>query len=305
MVAYLLIVAGSPVPWEFSLEVDTEVAELRLQPDMETRWLIDGAVVCSRTRLQLPEIYRLPSGGLCGSRAWAGWRITQPEQVLLLRGGAAVVMEFVDGRLAASLRSETEESLGTVSVTGVLEGVELGSAINLIWPLDALPVAGFPFTGATTIGRAVSWSDPRMLRGGRVAVYSADQSADQRTLVDEAELMLGDQVQLGDESSDIWPKGFVRFTDREDQGPLQVVAFGRADSLKISRYGDNGYDFRPDYLSKLATDPGVAFWGSLLVGFIGLVVNLAGFTSEGMVRADREHLGRYRYLRWLLKYSDS
>jgi hypothetical protein len=184
----------------------------------------------------------------------------------------------------------------------VLEGVELGSAVNLIWNGDSAPATTFPFAGTTTLGRAVSWSDPRMLRNGKVSVYSADQSADQRTLVDEATLMLGDQVQLGDVAAGIWPKGFIRRSDQPDKGPLQVVAFGRADSLKIARYGDSGYDFKPDYLSKLASHPGIAFWGSLLAGYIALVINLLQFAEEKVVSADGRRSGRYRYLRWLLKY---
>ena len=117
-----------------------------------------------------------------------------------------------------------------------------------------------------------------MLRGGTVSIYTADESADKRTLVDETTLMLGDQVRLGDaDGGESLPKGFVRISAADDV--MRVVAFGRADRLRIDRYGESGYELKPGRFRKLASDPSVAFFGSLLAAYMTLILALQPFAD--------------------------
>ncbi|MGI9328832.1 MAG: hypothetical protein ACR2PZ_26690 [Pseudomonadales bacterium] len=298
LLLFILYVAIAPSVWEFGLEVETEVAQVDFQPDSRTRWRIDGATLCSRADLALPKKFRLAdSRNRCGSRTWQGWQIDAPEQVIEIRGGSTALLESSGSGLSMSLRSE-ESSLGALSVVGLFDDVMAGDALNLVWqPNDSASIS-FPFSGTTTLGRAVSWSDFRMLRSGTVAVYTSDESADQRKLVDQATLMLGDQVQLAANSTDVWPKGFINLAQGSEV--MQVVAFGRADSLSIERFGDSGYRYKPGYLTKLASDPWIAFWGSLLLVCMTLIPGLLPFV-EGELVSKELVPDRYRFVRWLLR----
>lgn len=302
-VGFILYRLVMPSKWEFSIEAATEVAEVSLPPGTETRWLVDGAVVCSRGALELPETYRVPfAESPCGSRAWQAWRPTDPEQVLRLNGGSTVMLQLrAAGGFAMSIRAADGESLGGYSVVGVAEDVELGSAVNLIWPEIPKQSLTLPFSGATTLGRAVSWADTRILHGGHVVVYTADESADKRKMVDEAALMLGDQVRLGEPGPGrAWPKGFVRVAAGGQV--MQVVAFGRAGSLRIERFGESGYDFKPGAIRAMAADPAISFWGSILAAYMTLILSLQPFVGGADNEASEpgsatEYLRRFN--RWL------
>lgn len=280
-IGFVLWRAAVPAEWEFSIEAETEVAEIRLKPQTRTQWQVDGVVICTRGDLGLEEGFRLDrSQSPCGSRAWRAWRIPAPEQVIELNGDSAVSLNVrPEGGLAMSLRAAESKSLGTFSVVGIVEDVALGEAINLIWTEIPAQSLTFPFSGATTLGRAVGWSNVGMLRSGVVSVYTADESADKRTLVDETNLMLGDQIRLGDTArTESWPKGFARVSSDDDV--MRVVAFGRADSLRIERYGESGYDLKPGRFRKLVSDPTVAFLGSLLAAYMTLILALQPFVSD-------------------------
>jgi len=280
-IGFLLWRAVVPAVWEFSIEAETEVAEIRLRPQTRTQWQVDGVVICARGDLDLDDAFRLDrSQSPCGSRAWRAWRIPAPEQLLELDGNSAATLNLrPEGGLAMSLRAAEGKSLGTLSVVGVVEDVALGDAINLIWTeVPAQPLT-FPFSGTTTVGRAVGWSNIGMLRSGTVSIYTADESADKRTLVDETNLMLGDQIRLGGAAAnESWMKGFARILPADDV--MRVVAFGRADSLRIERYGESGYDLKPGRFRKLASDPTVAFLGSLLAAYMTLILGLQPFVGD-------------------------
>jgi hypothetical protein len=298
-VVFLLSRWLAPDEWEFALEVETDVATVEFKGEGLTQWRVDGAILCSSGAFVLPEIYRFQDPReVCGGRRWSGWRLDHPEQVLTLAGGTTAMLESANGRLSMSLRTEGP-SLGEFSVVGVVEPVVLGNALNLFWDLSSTGTAlTFPFSGATTLGRAVNWSQPGLLRSGTVAVFTADESADSRTQVDEAELMLGDQVRLaGDAEQHVWPKGFLSVSE---SGSLAAVAFGRADSLSIDRYGESGYDFRPGFLARLGGDPLIAFWGSMLVAYMTVIFALIQILDERPVsRADMASR-----LRWLMRYRE-
>lgn len=280
-IAFVLWRALVPAEWEFSIEAETEVAEVTLMPRARTQWQVDGVVLCARGNLELDDEFRLDnSASPCGSRAWRAWRVPAPEQVIELHGDLAVALSLrPDGGLAMSLRAIDDASLGTFSVVGVVDDVPLGTALNLIWPEIPAQSLTFPFSGATTLGRAVGWSNVGMLRSGTVSIYTSDESADKRTLVDETNLMLGDQIRLGDaEAGGAWPKGFARILPGDDV--MRVVAFGRADSLRIDRYGESGYELKPGRFRKLVSDPAVAFLGSLLAAYMTLIITLQPFIDD-------------------------
>ena len=278
-IGFVLWRALVPAEWEFSIEAQTEVAEISLPPQARTQWQVDGVVLCDRGNLELPDEFRMGSSASpCGSRAWRAYRVPAPEQVLELGGAASVTLNRLpEGGLAMSLRAAEDQTLGTFSVVGIADDVPLGEALNLIWMEIPAQSLTFPFSGATTLGRAVGWSNVGMLRAGTVSIYTADESADKRTLVDETTLMLGDQIRLGDASGS-WPKGFARVSAGDDV--MRVVAFGRADRLRIDRYGESGYELKPGRFRKLASDPRVAFFGSLLAAYMTLILALQPFVDS-------------------------
>ncbi|MBK1730777.1 hypothetical protein [Thiococcus pfennigii] len=308
IVAFILFAGGQlvlPTKWEFSVEVATQIVEIQLPRGTETRWQVDGAVLCARERLDLPDDSRVTSGANpCGSRTWQAWRFEEPEQVVRLDGDLAVMLQTnPGGGFAISLRANHAGSVGTFSIVGLIEDAALGPAVNLVWPTAPVDTRIFPFYGATTLGRAVSWSGSHMLESGRVIVYTGDESADRRTKVDEAALMLGDQVRLGEPEPEPGhrqpgPKGFVRVTPGGSL--MQVVAFGRADSLTIERYGESGYDFRPGPLARLSANPAIGFWGSLLAAYMTLIVSLHPFVGKDHDAPPPADLWR-RVMRWFTK----
>ncbi len=302
-IGFILLRLVLPARWGFTVEAATEVAEVELPPETETRWIVDGATICTRSSIALPAAYQVESrASPCGSHAWKAWHVPEPEQVLRLNGAASVALQMrPEGGFAMSLRAAEGRSLGGFSVVGLVDDVDTGSALNLVWaeiPAEALTL---PFSGATTLGRAVSWSANRMLQGGSVVVYTADESADKRSMVDEATLMLGDQVRLGEpEPGRAWPKGFIRV--QHGAATMDVVAFGLANSLRIERFGESGYEFKPGLIRKMAADPAVPFWGSVLAAYMTLILSLQPFVgrdgeSKSAAGPATDILGRF--LAWL------
>jgi hypothetical protein len=373
-IGFILLRLVLPTNWAFTIEATTEVVEVKMRPGTEVRWLVDGATVCYRAEVELPENYvvkvpenyvvKVPKNGAvkepesdvvkelesdigkelesdvvklpdnpCGGSDWIGWRHpdADSEQVFRLNGGASATMQLrAQGGFEVSLRSSVDKSLGGYSVVGVdeadnVDDVDLGSKVNLIWAEVPEQSLTLPFSGETTLGRAVSWFDTRVLHSGKVVVYTADESADKRTMIDEADLMLGDQVRLAPPEHKPrwfapqppwpelerpwhkpprrpWPKGFVYVTVEDDEHTMQVVAFGRAGSIGIERFGGSGYDFEPARIRALAADPAVAFWGSILAAYMTLILSLQPFVGSGS--SDAEQPGNAtdllkRFNRWL------
>ena len=292
--------------WIFSVKASTGIIELQTPADGEIRWRVNDAIICSRGELQSPDakLSKLKqTDSPCGSTAWSGYRFRDPEQTLVLNGSFRVLIERrSDGALYLSLRDHRAGSQADITAAANTDGdtpakpppqarltftdgtpaIVLGNngrlKINIIWPGTNKDTSGFstdrvfPFTGVTTIGRDINWTGTSMLQEGTVNVYTADDSPDKREQVDEAELLLGDQLRLENALRDdelIPPKGFIRYQPGGDA--LDVIAFGAADRVRIERYGDNGYNFRPGPLSKLLHDPLFIFVLTAFVGFISLV----------------------------------
>lgn len=170
--------------------------------------------------------------------------------------------------------------------------LELGKAgklrINIIFPKEQKTAEGaridrvFPFSGDTTIGRDVNWAgSSSMLTQGSVQIYTADESPDKRMLVDETELLLGDQLRLDHLIRDekrLYPKGFIRFS--AEQPYLDVIAFGAADRVIIERYGDNGYNFQPSKVLLLIHDPLFVLVATIFLAVITLVTGVASVCGK-------------------------
>jgi hypothetical protein len=311
-----------PVGWEYTVSASTEVLELELPAGSETRWLIDGAIICSRKKLA-DGAYQLGASAQspCPGRAWSAYQLSGvQEQVLTLNVPVAVatdtdkpplrIMMEIDsaGTLAMIIRgTKMGERVGSLSSVELDSDIELQSPVNLIWKTGAT-TAGiaelvFPFSGEVNIGRDIAWSDSRMLRNGTVSVFTAsDKIEANRTLMDEAELVLGDQVRLDHtvsrDNRKIWPKGFVRHSlTGVPDAVIDVVAFGRADDILIQRFGDNGYSFKPGFWRRVLRDPVLSITGSALLIFLGVlgqIADVAGVQARKPSKIVREVLSGLR-----------
>jgi len=292
-----------PPQWIFSAKAKTGVVELVTPDDKETRWRINGAVICRRVELAATSSAitqaRL-ADSICGSDAWTGYRFEDPEQTLILQGAVRITLELSrDQRLLISLRQRKSKTApgheskppATLSFTDDTPDIELGAngalKVNLIWSGANLPQPDgytdriFPFSGITTIGRDINWTGTSLLIEGAIQVYTSDDSPDKRQLVDTAELMLGDQIRLLDFNRGdvrIFPKGFVRYAPGSSY--FDVVAFGAADRVRIERYGENGYDFKPGMISQLTHDPMLIWLLSFLIATIGLLSTISGMLGQ-------------------------
>lgn len=304
LVVFLAVAAQrtcAPPEWAFSVEATTQVVEVELREPAETRWRVDGASLCTRAAVDIDPAF-VESEPACSGRAWKGHRLAVPEPVIVLEGGVRAVFEWLDERtLATSLQDLDGGSMARLSIAGAPE-VPLAAPVNLIWSLDGSgsaplpPELVFPFTGSTTIGRDIHWSGTGVLTGGRVTVFTASESAERRRAVDGASLMLGDQVSLradGDAGGPA-PKGFIRarLTGGEGGGVFDVVAFGRAERMRVDRFGDSGYDLSPSLLTRVLNDPVLVLGGTFLVAFLGLVQNVQPLL-------DPERAGRLGWWAWL------
>jgi hypothetical protein len=297
MCLYVLYAALQDHPWVFNVQAQTQVVEVITPPDREIRWRIDGATVCLRRPLETiaGTTLAVPSDTACGR--WQGYRTTDPEQTLILRGAVQATLEtHADRTLFLSLRTqkdreatidEDEPALETgawLSFTDGTPDIPLAQGdrlrVNLVFPYtgDSTPRGDrvFPFSGDTTLGRDVNWAGSSLLTSGAIQVYTADESPDKRLPVDEAELLLGDQVRLEprrhkDRYS--YPKGFIRLAPGAQQ--FDVIAFGAADRVRIERFGDNGYNFRPGWYSPLVHDPIFILVATIFIAVISLITSVA------------------------------
>lgn len=294
----LLLAWLSPAGWYFSIHARSAVAALELPQALETNWRIEGATLCAAQAL--PALARLPAeASPCGSARWQAFALPESEgaeQVLVLGGRGAGEDEPIEARLELreddglqlSLRTAPGGSLGMLRPAPDTPAVALGNALNLIWRGEARPRdLVLPFVAEQVrVGRDVTWSDAAMLHSGTLSVFtSSEEAAARRSLVEEVQLLPGDQVRLGGSeltgtASGFPPKGFLRFARRpgEDAPALEVVAFGRADSLRVERFGDSGYDFRPGLWARLTHD------GRLTIATALLAALVAGLGALGSAR---------------------
>jgi hypothetical protein len=296
LIAYWLILVYeatfTPPSWYYSVSARSEAASLALPADRETSWRIEGAIVCSTA--ELPGLAPADGeGAACGSRRWQAYRLPDgEEQVLVLGGGGAPGTAIEIGmeagparRLLVSIRGGDASGVGTLRLVDQGEDVPLGRQINLVWPDAAGPRnLVFPFIAdRVRVGRDVTWSDAALLHEGRMEIFTAsDENLSKRMRIEETELLPGDQIRLEryEGETPLQPKGFLRL-DRthadEASGTLTAVVFGRAESVKIERFGDSGYDFRPPWWAGISQNQRLITVSTLIAGLLGLLGGYAAF----------------------------
>lgn len=284
----LLIVALFWSPsWYYSVSARSEAASLTLPADRETSWRIEGAIVCSTA--ELPGL--APADGddaPCGSRRWQAYTLPQGEEQVLVLGGAtapgSVIEVGLETRsergLMVSIRGTGDDAgIGTLRLVDQGSDLRVRGQINLVWPDAAGPRnLVFPFIAdRVRVGRDVTWSDSSLLREGRMEIFTAsDENLSKRTRIEETELLPGDQIRLEryEGETPLQPKGFLRL-DRanagEASGALTAVVFGRAESVKIERFGDSGYDFRPPWWAGISQNLWLVALSTLIAGLLGLL----------------------------------
>lgn len=294
VVVLLALNLHTPPSWYFSINAQAEAADIELAAGRETQWRIEGAIVCATTVLPAPlELLPRAASSPCGGRRWQahalpGGEDPGAEHVLVLGGATTpnaepathqVSLETrTDGGLQMSIRGQDPIRLATSG-----QEVTLPPSLNLIWAGEARPRdLVFPFTGERVrVGRDVTWSDSSMLREGTLTVFTAsEESLAKRSQVEEVALMPGDQVRLEryDGRGVFHPKGFMRFDRLGGDGPasLSVVAFGRAESVRIERFGDSGYEFKPGWWVGILHDGRLMMWSAILIGLITVLGGIAG-----------------------------
>ncbi len=299
-----------PPTWQYTLTADTEVATIDLPDRRETEWRVDAAVLCVRDPLtRVDWLSKLPASP-CGS--WNAYRVgADPEpgatdELILRIGGRSVGDESAtihalletqpNGGLMLALRADAKaETLGVLHLAGNDREVQLPARVNLVWVDDSgeshAPVLVFPFQGELTAGRDVTWSYNRMLNEGKLSVYTAsDKSAAKRVLVQEMDLMRGDQVRLKKTvraTDTVWPRGHLRYAvtkpGAERDRSLEVAGIGLAESLVIERFGSSEIEFRPGFWSRLMHDR-LAIISGMMIGLLTILsgyIGSAGFFLSG------------------------
>ncbi len=285
-----------PQQWFFTVTAKSNIVDLITPKDKETKWRLQGAVICSRFKLDLSGsdiTSRRSKDSHCGGSKWIEYSFNNPETVLKLNGAIKIHLEVrPDNSLSITLRSTKnkkeiqpdleDKASAYLSFTDKTPDISLmkndNIKINIFWPEEIINKNSnyiFPFAGSTTIGQDISWSGTRMLESGEIQVYTADRLINKHQLIDERTLLPGDQVTLLDTNNDTStaPKGFVRFLagqNNEDKLLLDVVAFGTADFVRVKRYGNNDYDFKPGSWAQLLYDPVLILLASILILILSL-----------------------------------
>lgn len=306
-----------PPTWQYTLSARTEVASVDLPDARETAWRVDGALLC------VPQgdfaggdkLERIESS-VCGR--WQVYRVSAAvsSELVLRLGGLdgtgdpgtihALLEVQPDDGLMLALRSDSKDrSLGKLHLVDGDFDAALPAKANLVWEGGVhghnATVLVFPFQGELAAGRDVTWSYNRMLNSGRLSVYTAsDKSAAKRVLVQEMDLMLGDQVRLEKTvrgKDTVWPRGHLRYAftkPGEDRAPyLEVAGIGLADSLIVERFGASEIEFRPGFWSRFMHDR-LAIVSGLLIGLLSIFSGYIG--SAGFFVGKEAQCGGVRHL---------
>lgn len=285
--------------WNFSVEADTEIVELKLGPSLQNRWPVGGATLCVPEN-EVPDKLRYlfdratENPGLCGGH-WIAGNLPGDEYILAFH--APPETDFVEPkpisvRLEKLEKSPMRAQFSRSSVKAVQAAIEsldgsdaipLGLRFIVIWG-DARESASesagviLPFEGVSHIGRDVAPGVDRVLLSGTISVYSSTSSLGGRYLLEERKLMRGDRISLvsfrTSEVEEIPSSGFVS-AGHGPGGGMQVVAFGTAEQLTVNRFAAASYDFEPGIFQQLLHDPVIAF-GLAFLAFLGAVLSAAG-----------------------------
>lgn len=309
VIAMVILVAWallSRQPWPFSISADTEHVTLNLAGDVETNWRVDGALLCVRAATAELPLPPAAAPGPCPGRRWRGFDLREISEVALrlpavpgaTQGYTARLDVDGDGGLAVQLDAGETPAPAQLYAEGGSPLALHGDLLLVFPPPGSGQPLGrvlLPFSGTGSIGRDVAWHEPTLLRGGSVAVYTrSDEAAGGRDLVASTDLLPGDRVDLsqGQPVGNPVAKGFVHYDLLpEPDGPpiMRVVAFGEADSVRIVRYGDQGYGLSPGLVARLTRHSAVATWAVLLLSLLGLmaVYREASEIGEGRSLSER------------------
>lgn len=313
LVAWALL---SREPWPYSIDAESEHVTLNLSQEAETNWRIDAARLCVRSNLEPLEIPAVTGSSPCPSRRWRAYDLSAIAEPALRIPSApdaaghytARIDVNVDGSLSVQLEPD-QKATGLLLFTDAQGPLALGNEVLLHFPAppeDGLPRRLLlPFAGSGTLGKDVSWREPTLLRSGVITLYTrSDEAAGGRELVATTELMAGDRIDLsqGDAAAGQLAKGFVHFDllpAPEAPSLLRVVAFGEADSVRIVRFGEQGFSFSPGPLARLARHSAISTWAVLLFSLLGLmaVYKEGSEIGEGSIGETRGELkNRWRRL---------
>lgn len=285
MVAWALL---SREPWPYSIDAESEHVTLNLSQDTETNWRIDAARLCVRSTLEPLDLPEVSGTSPCPSRRWRAHDLSEiAEPVLRIPSTTDAVGHYtaridvnVDGSLSVQLEPD-QSATGLLLFADAPGPLPLGKDVLLHFPAPAEDGPPrrllLPFVGAGTLGKDISWREPTLLRSGVITLYTrSDEAAGGRELVATTELIAGDRIDLsqGDESAGQLAKGFVHFdlVAAPDAPPLmRVVAFGEADSVRIVRFGEQGFSFSPGPLARLSRHSAISTWAVLLFSLLGLM----------------------------------
>ncbi|MCB1684158.1 MAG: hypothetical protein R3E82_18655 [Pseudomonadales bacterium] len=275
-------------PWPYSIDAESEHVTLSLSQDTETNWRIDAAQLCVRSALEPFDLPQVSGSTPCPSRRWRAHDLAGiAEAVLRIPSATDDVGHYtvridvnVDGSLSVQFEPD-QSATGLLLFADNLGPLPLGKEVLLHFPVPAegSPPSRLllPFVGAGTLGKDVSWREPTLLRSGVITLYTrSDEAAGGRELVATTELIAGDRIDLsqGDAAAGQLAKGFVHFdldATLDDPPVMRVVAFGEADSVRIVRFGEQGFSFSPGPLARLSRHSAISTWAVLLFSLLGLM----------------------------------
>lgn len=279
IVVLLFIVFLSPPQLQLAAQVKTEYVELELQERQEFH-LSDAVICIPQTKRSLVE-----QRGCVGR--WQHFRTTSKdsEEILVLTASKnqSITLHLSsesDGQFMMELNTQAE-SLGTLWALDTNENYVLPSQAIMYWSplINNDNTVLLPFIGTANIGRSVALGVDKILDSGTISIFSAsEESLTGRALIEKLDLALGDQVLLGHEetySEEPAMRGFVLFNTAKpfaDSSKLMdVVVYGSAKQLRILRYGEQGYGFKPGWWAKIKYRSNLVIIVILLTGLLSIL----------------------------------
>lgn len=279
VVVLLSIVFLSSPQLQLAAQVKTEYLKLNLQERQE--WQVMNTIVCIPQKKSIIDEQRDCIG------RWQHLITTSKnnEEILILNANKnqsihAQLSSESDGQFMLELRTQAD-SLGVLSHIGSNETYVLPNRLLLHWTpaINNDNTVLLPFTGTANIGLSVALARNKILDSGTISIFSAsEESLTGRALIEEIDLVLGDEVLLGVEgtsSQEPAMRGFVLFNTAKPHADLSklmdVVVYGPASQLRILRYGEQGYGFKPGWWAKIKYRSNLVIIVILLTGFISLL----------------------------------
>jgi len=263
------------VNWIYSIDSNTDTAHLKTINKNQVSWRIDDANICIRDKIEDSQLHQVSDR--CKGR-WNELLVDTNELTITFDTKVDIKIDSKDSLLRVYVESDSE-SVGTLNNATASSSITLPSRTILFLDTSENSYT-LPFIGRIDLGSNVNHSETMFLRDGTISIYSADESVDKRTKIDELDLIFGDQVSLsvnGTKYKKNIPHGIVK---AEDNKPLKVVAFGNAKSILIERYGENSIKFEPTYIGAMKSDHWYLTFINLLLLLVGMLGTLYGIFGK-------------------------